>query len=50
MLQSCKTCPVCRKKATARDLIRQLFFQVEENKSFIFESTDPLEMQNEVSY
>ncbi|VDO22719.1 unnamed protein product [Brugia timori] len=45
--ENCKTCPVCRKKATTRDLIRQLFFQVEENKSFIF-STDPFEMHNQL--
>ncbi|CAG9539914.1 unnamed protein product [Cercopithifilaria johnstoni] len=47
-LESCKTCPVCRKKATTRDLIRQLFFQMEESKSFNSDSIDPLEMHNEL--
>ncbi|KAL3995670.1 Ring finger domain family protein [Acanthocheilonema viteae] len=47
-LESCKTCPVCRKKATTKDLIRQLFFQMEENKSFNSDSTDPLEMHNQL--
>uniref|UniRef100_A0A1I8EF82 RING-type domain-containing protein n=1 Tax=Wuchereria bancrofti TaxID=6293 RepID=A0A1I8EF82_WUCBA len=46
--ENCKTCPVCRKKATTRDLVRQLFFQMEENKSFIFNSTDPFEMHNQL--
>uniref|UniRef100_A0A0R3RTL5 RING-type domain-containing protein n=1 Tax=Elaeophora elaphi TaxID=1147741 RepID=A0A0R3RTL5_9BILA len=46
-LERCKTCPVCRKKATARDLIRQLFFQLEE-KNFNNDSSDPLEIHNEL--
>ncbi|KAM3718645.1 E3 ubiquitin-protein ligase [Dirofilaria immitis] len=47
-LEKCKTCPVCRKKTTAKDLIRQLFFQMEENKSFNFDNTDLYEMHNEL--
>ncbi|EFO22820.2 hypothetical protein LOAG_05668 [Loa loa] len=46
--ENCKTCPVCRKKATTRDLIRQLFFQMDENKSFNSSSTNPLEMHNQL--
>ncbi|VDK84808.1 unnamed protein product [Litomosoides sigmodontis] len=47
-LESCKTCPVCRKRATARDLIQQLFFQMEDNKSLNSDSTDPLQTHIEL--
>ncbi|VDK74288.1 unnamed protein product [Litomosoides sigmodontis] len=45
-LRNSETCPVCRKRATQADLIQQLFFEMEEERSCTSSFKIPYELQN----